>query len=455
MIKRKSKKQRLEAAARWYDLRLAVHQRLARKLKDTLSELLTARQIQFDRVEARVKERKSFHEKAGKTRAGGGAKYRDPINDIKDVVGVRVITYLESMVQEVGKLVESEFSVDQQNSIDKREALGVDRVGYRSKHYVATLDPKRASLPECVEFKDIPFEIQIRSLLQHAWSEMEHDRRFKAQGELPNEIRRRFSLLAAALETADRDFDSLAREVDSHAARVARDAQGSKAAVALTTENTLAYLRGALAEQTTNGTVDSGLAGDEATEMVAELAKFGVKNLGELGALLPRDFTSQFPETIREPTTFVRLLRAAMILKDHKRYFESAKARMHWATLTPEEVEFFQGRGVIVYDDAEVEWLDGPEKAVKAALEDLVWDLERRVVRAPNPLDDDHHQDGSMLEFKSKSDLLDYLSEIGFEPYNASAPRNDGEWVFVYDDEMAEELLDDRWGDQLTEIGWS
>ncbi len=334
----------LKKVGEWYDARLDLHTRAARKVRSILEELLHAKRIQFDRVDARVKTRKSFLEKAAK-RVGGRRKYTAPTEQIMDSVGVRVITYLDSTVSEVGALIESEFEIDRANSLDKGETLGTDRVGYRSRHYVGKLGRKRAELVECAEFKDIPFEIQVRSLLQHAWSELEHDRRFKYPGELPDDIKRRFALLAGQLEMVDREFNAIAREIDERAARTARSASGPAASEPLTIVNATEYLRGALTDQISSGLVEPGLGGNSAELLMNELASFGVDTLGSLAELFPRNFTSTYPGVLDDQTTFIGLLRDAMILKDAERYFDKAWQR-RWTAIPQSDLDKFVKYGV-------------------------------------------------------------------------------------------------------------
>ena len=71
--------------------------------------------------------------------------------------------------------LQDQFYIDEKNSVDKRKALGDREFGYLSLHRIAMVSPQRGKLIEYLRFKDEPFEIQIRSILQHAWAEIEHD----------------------------------------------------------------------------------------------------------------------------------------------------------------------------------------------------------------------------------------------------------------------------------------
>jgi ppGpp synthetase/RelA/SpoT-type nucleotidyltranferase len=65
---------------------------------------------------------------------------------------------------------------------DKSRNLGTNRIGYRTIHLVVSLSNTRTILPEYSEFDDLKFEIQLRTILEHAWAEIEHDRNYKFKG---------------------------------------------------------------------------------------------------------------------------------------------------------------------------------------------------------------------------------------------------------------------------------
>ncbi|MBG0819593.1 TIGR04141 family sporadically distributed protein [Planomonospora sp. ID91781] len=184
-----------------------------------IQTLLEIEGIQFHSVTSRIKSKSSVRQKLQRP-----DKRRD-LNDLTDMFGVRIITYFPDEVDVVAKLIEREFAVDQENSVDKRSILDPDRFGYLSLHYVLQLKPERAALPENRSYKDIRFELQIRSILQHAWAEIEHDIGYKSSSGVPDAVRRRFSRLAGLLELADDEFlgirNELARSASSTRSRVA------------------------------------------------------------------------------------------------------------------------------------------------------------------------------------------------------------------------------------------
>ena len=137
-------------------------------------------------------------------------KYLDPtknyqeLNDITDLAGLRVITYYEDEVDAVAAALEREFNIDRKESVDKRNT-DPDRFGYRAINYVCSHLEKRILDVEYKQFAGIRCEIQITSILGHAWSEIEHEW-YDLRDAYPDEVKRRFSIIAALFELAGREF---------------------------------------------------------------------------------------------------------------------------------------------------------------------------------------------------------------------------------------------------------
>jgi ppGpp synthetase/RelA/SpoT-type nucleotidyltranferase len=177
------------------------------KMEFLISELIKNEAIQTHQILGRLKERNSLKNKIDRKQD----KYLS-LHDITDIVGIRVITYLESDVDKIADIIEREFLIDKENSVDKRK-LNTDQFGYRSLHYVVVCKDERTCLIEYKRFAGIKFEIQIRSILQHAWAEIEHDLGYKGMISIPEAHKRGFNRLAALLESADLEFDRLKKEL--------------------------------------------------------------------------------------------------------------------------------------------------------------------------------------------------------------------------------------------------
>ena len=149
-------------------------------------------------VEHRVKEERSL---AGKLERKGDGY--NTLEDITDILGCRVICFLSDEIDKIGKKVEEKFVVDWENSSDKRMLLKENAFGYLSLHYICSL-PFGDKWPN--EICGKKFEVQIRTILQHAWSAIHHDIGYKSDFGVPRDINRQFARLAGLLELADDEF---------------------------------------------------------------------------------------------------------------------------------------------------------------------------------------------------------------------------------------------------------
>jgi len=193
-----------EALASEYRARAVTFQAFAERLRELCGVLLRGDGVHLDHVESRVKTLESFLEKIEHK------KYYDaPFERIKDLVGLRIVTYYQDEVERVRSMIEREFIVDEDHSVDKSASLEADRFGYRSLHLIVSLAPPRSALPEWRPYVGLPAEIQVRSILQHAWAVFSREFDYKAPSQAPDALRRKLFQLSAQLEGADQDFTTL------------------------------------------------------------------------------------------------------------------------------------------------------------------------------------------------------------------------------------------------------
>lgn len=184
-----------------------------RQAADQFVQLVTAilddAGINYLSVTGRAKSVTSFAAKAART-TDDGPTFTDPLRQITDQIGVRVITYVLSDVQAVADLLDDQVVVIDDRDMG-RETASEGRFGYASRHLLIGLDAARADLPDHALLRGRQAQVQIRTVLQHAWAEFEHDIRYK--GTIPDEhvpdFDRRFTLAAGLLELADREFSTI------------------------------------------------------------------------------------------------------------------------------------------------------------------------------------------------------------------------------------------------------
>lgn len=221
-----------------YDQERNLYTSFTSKVGDLILEILRENNVHVHSVTHRVKERKSLNKKISRP----DSPYTK-LSDVTDIAGVRITTYLEDDVNVVAKLLEQEFSVDDANSGDKGALLDPDRFGYLSLHHVVSLLPERCRLIEYRRFPTLKAEIQTRSILQHAWAEIEHDLGYKTTQEIPRSIRRRFSRLAGLLELADQEFISIKNELTAYETDVPERIEATPQLVGIDKASLTAFLR--------------------------------------------------------------------------------------------------------------------------------------------------------------------------------------------------------------------
>lgn len=194
----------LEYEARFND----VLGELATSIENYLRDILRG-EDRVDRISARPKSISRFLEKALKI-DDQRPKYTAPLHQIQDQVGARIICFYLRDVDRISEIVERYIRrVEKKTVVPENEA----EFGYFGKHYVLLVpaDVINPAWPKDLvpEF----FELQIKTLFQHAWSEADHDLGYRpGLVELTPDQKRRVAFTAAQAWGADRLFDELFRE---------------------------------------------------------------------------------------------------------------------------------------------------------------------------------------------------------------------------------------------------
>jgi putative GTP pyrophosphokinase len=179
-----------------------IYESFAQGLNVLLKSILEASNIKFHLVESRAKEIDSFKNKIEAKRG----KYKDPLKEVMDLCGIRIIVYYQTDIDKIDKLIRDNFEVDLLNSIDKSKILKSNEFGYLSNHYIIRINSVRSHLPEWQKFQGLNAEIQLRTVLQHSWAAISHELEYKSKLDIPDILKRKLFRLAGLFELADEEF---------------------------------------------------------------------------------------------------------------------------------------------------------------------------------------------------------------------------------------------------------
>ncbi|MDX8517202.1 GTP pyrophosphokinase [Mesorhizobium dulcispinae] len=175
-------------------------------LKRLLETLFEVNGTEYLQIESRTKTIESLVGKLNRPEKEG--KYKS-LGDITDLSGLRIVTFYERDVENICRVLEQNFNIDNENSVDKRKTMESDRFGYLSVHYVLGLSDIRNKLPENANFVHLKAEVQVRTVLQHAWAVLDRKLRYNTKSAIPKEIKRKLFLVSAKLEDADSNLTDI------------------------------------------------------------------------------------------------------------------------------------------------------------------------------------------------------------------------------------------------------
>ena len=230
-----------EARAKYEKVR-GNYEQLAAEIASIVQESIRAAGLNVQ-VTWRAKELDSFERKAAEVDANDPRKpkYARPLTEITDLAGVRVIAYVLEAIPQCDEVVSRELEVV--DRIDKtKDLLAAERFGYQSLHLIVKLKSPRTELVENRAIVGLVCEIQVRTVLQHGWAEIEHDIGYRPEGELPAATKRKFQSLAGLLEIADREFQAITNEERQRRAELRAKIDAKKAAEAAITVENLRFL---------------------------------------------------------------------------------------------------------------------------------------------------------------------------------------------------------------------
>ena len=156
-----------------YKEKRSLFEECTKTIRLLLENLLKKHHIQFQAIQFRTKEVPNFYEKLLRKKELQGKN----LFEMTDLSGCRVIFYFEENIEQFTEVLYNEFEV-----VNYEDKSSPDE--YNARHIVLRLKENRFNLPEYSEFRGLQCEIQLTTVLFHAWAEIQHDIIYKPNKEL-------------------------------------------------------------------------------------------------------------------------------------------------------------------------------------------------------------------------------------------------------------------------------
>lgn len=189
-----------------YSKRKLEMEKVLPSIEKALHEALEdSNKIKIDQFCCRIKDVESFIKKSQKLE-GGELKYKCPFREIQDQIGARIVVFYVNEVEPMAEKIKDYFTFIEEKRFPPET---YKEFSYEGRHFILNLG--NDLIPDNVNSKLIPpfFELQIKTLFQHAWAQAEHDVGYKEKRELSFDEKRRLAFAAAQAWGADRIFYEL------------------------------------------------------------------------------------------------------------------------------------------------------------------------------------------------------------------------------------------------------
>ena len=199
-----------------FNKEIPLYEKLLEKIKEIILFILKDNMSEKDYlIQGRVKSISSFADKISRK------NYPNPLKDIKDLCGIRVILINLEKKEIFCDLIQKYFRNDLKSSDDKLEKLGPQEFGYLSTHFIIQLHSegyyqKNFNVKIPSEILKLNAEIQVRTLLEHGWAINQQSILYKGEFDPPDLYKRELSRVAALLEIADKSMNSIVKKLHNY-----------------------------------------------------------------------------------------------------------------------------------------------------------------------------------------------------------------------------------------------
>jgi ppGpp synthetase/RelA/SpoT-type nucleotidyltranferase len=180
--------------------KVALYREFCGKVRDILEQVIRDAGLRPQSLHCREKDPKRLKQRLEQI----GSLGADNIEELRrDLAGVRVIFYTNTDVERFHSsgLMRENFEIEKGGIKIHHPTKENDENQYRGDHYTVRLKDDRTKLPEYARFKGLRCEVQVQTVLNHAWSETSHDIIYK------NEPREGFG--TRAMELIERRFQRI------------------------------------------------------------------------------------------------------------------------------------------------------------------------------------------------------------------------------------------------------
>jgi ppGpp synthetase/RelA/SpoT-type nucleotidyltranferase len=178
---------------------------IANKIETHLTQDVCSGIAHIDKVSSRPKSVESFRDKANKTEKSGKLKYQEPLKEIQDLIGARIVVYYKTDVDPIAAAVKKFFQTVEETKFVQDDT---SKFGYEGLHFVCII-PNTIYSNKTTPLIPVFFELQIKTLYQHAWSQTEHGLGYKPGVSLSDEQKRKLAFIAAQSWGADTILEQL------------------------------------------------------------------------------------------------------------------------------------------------------------------------------------------------------------------------------------------------------
>ena len=217
-----------------FDSKKDLYDSLGKNLVESIKILLKEAEIKILSITYRIKDFSTFIEKIERK------SYDDPFDQMEDICGIRIICYFQTDISRIEEILSNELKVLE--SFNKESHLDHDQFGYRSHHLIGSIKKVWEKLPVFRGLSALKCEIQIRTVLMHAWAEIEHSLSYKSKAQTPTKFRRKINRISAKLEEADEQFEELKAESQKYQEELIETIKDTDQSVELNIDSLQAFM---------------------------------------------------------------------------------------------------------------------------------------------------------------------------------------------------------------------